>query len=102
MLPSPLPNPLAVFTASKVILVLRTAHPLPLAVGLGNTAAFRLRAIALSPTIAKITEVNFAAMQALILGFRIHRMAQKKSHRLCPRRAEATKKIPPAPPRRRQ
>ncbi len=54
---APQPHPLAVLAAAEVVFVLRSAQPLALTLRLGCPAALRLRAIALTPAIARITAV---------------------------------------------
>jgi hypothetical protein len=75
---SPLPHAVAIFGPAEVVLVLRPAHPLPLAGGLRSPATIRLSTEVLPPAITGIGAVLFVAMQALEGGFGTHRRVENK------------------------
>lgn len=75
---SPLPHSFAIFGSAEVVLVLRPAHPPPLAGGLRSPATIRLSTKVLPPAITGIAAVLFVAMQALEGGFGTHRRVENK------------------------
>ena len=98
MLLPPLPHPLDIFRPSKVVFVLRLAHPPPLARRLRCPPTFRLPAVALPPVITRIADVLFPAMQAVECRVRFHRRAQFEPPNLREKPASTKKIHAPATP----
>lgn len=98
MLLAPLPDALDIFCPSKVVFILRFAHPPPLACRLRCPPTFRLPAVALPPAIARIADVLFPAMQAVECRVRFHRQAQIEPPNLRKNPASTKKIHAPATP----
>jgi hypothetical protein len=69
----PLPNSIAIFRPTEVVLVLRFGQPEALAQRLGNLATLRLGTMALAATITEIWNEQLSTMQTFALCASLHR-----------------------------